>query len=251
MCNGNVRTITQGQMFELAGMMVKAVPHLAAMPFDTAQSLIGDQPALTALLSTALMPNVGDTRSVTVPVDIDWAKVYKQLGMEAEFNDFFDKKFANAGSDPGIWYVPVIKGVTPNKIVKVLRGLGVNVYTYTDDLDTGVPTNDRDPSKGSYVVGFKKNIEADPENANQSANDRKKKKAKDITLLERLLLELGYFLATGNHLDVENVTLCSGSRDSDGCVPDVDWRADDGRLWVGWCHLDRQRSSLRARAVVS
>jgi hypothetical protein len=32
-------------------------------------------------------------------------------------------------------------------------------------------------------------------------------------LLERLLYELKYFAETGKHLDIDNLTLCSGSRD--------------------------------------
>ena len=178
-------------------------------------------------------------------VVIDWKKVYETLGMKVDFNN-------NDANDPNYWVVPVFKGVTPNKVVQALRDQNVNVYLYTDDLDKGVPTNDRDPAKdGDYRVKFLKTVEADPELKDKSADDLKKEGVKGITLLERLLLELGYFLATGNHLDIENVTLCSGSRGSDGGVPGVYWDTDDRKVYVSWSSTSNSRVDLRARAVVS
>jgi hypothetical protein len=175
-------------------------------------------------------------------VKIDWEKVYTAL--EVSFGAF--------DCDPNYWTVPVLKGVTPNKVIAALRNLGVEVYIYTDDLDTGVPTNDRDPGRdGDYQVKFLKTIEANPELKDKSADVLAKEGVKGITLLERLLLELGYFLATGNHLDLENVTLCSGSRYSDGHVPHVRWDTGHRGLSVYWCGPSRSCLSLRARAVVS
>lgn len=175
-------------------------------------------------------------------VKIDWEKVYTMLEMS----------FGIFDHDPNYWTVPVCKGVTPNKVVKVLRDLGVEVFLYTDDLDAGVPTNDRDPVKdGSYQVKFLKTIEADPELKNKSANVLAKENTNGITLLERLLLELGYFLATGNHLDLENITLCSGSRCSDGSVPSVGWLTGFRRLSVSWYLPSGSGPYLRARTVVS
>lgn len=70
---------------------------------------------------------------------------------------------------------------------------------------------------------------------------------KGITLRERLLLEIAYFKETGDHLDINNWTLCSGSRSSDGSVPYVRWYPDDGEVRVYWyCSGDRY-SRLRSR----
>lgn len=178
-------------------------------------------------------------------VDVDWSRVYKALGMKFEPGDLAIEP------DPNFWDVYVQKGVTPNKIVEAFRGLGVEVNSYTNDLDAEVKNIRRDPSKGPYRVRFKKTFEADEDLAEKSADDLAAAGIDGITLVERLLLELGYFLATGNHLDVENVTLCSGSRSSGGHVPSVDWHAYDRRLCVDWDIRGRRLSSLRARAVVS
>jgi hypothetical protein len=183
---------------------------------------------------------------------IDWLKVYEVLGMSAEYVKFAKTNEVVLAAKSGLWTGPILKGATCNKVIAAFRKLGVDVSLYTDDLDTNVPTNDRDPNKtGSHVVSFASNEEADENLKNLSANKLAEQGVKGITLLERLILELGYFLTTGKHLDEKNVTLCSGSRSSDGHVPCVGWRVDDRELGVGWCSPGSAGGDLRARAVVS
>jgi len=115
-------------------------------------------------------------------------------------------------------------------------------------LDKAIPTNDRDTKNGAYAFWVRNRVEADKELKNLSANDLARKQIKGITVLERLIYELKYFKETGKHLDVENVTLCAGSRYTDGGVPCVDWRGV--RLSVGWYYPDDCGGCLRARAAV-
>ncbi len=70
-----------------------------------------------------------------------------------------------------------------------------------------------------------------------------------ITLMERLILELKHFEETGKHLDVDKITLCVGSRDSDGGVPSVNWNGV--KLLVDWCRTSFSCGILRSRSVVS
>jgi len=100
-------------------------------------------------------------------------------------------------------------------------------------------------------VAFAKNIEADEENQSKSADDLKAVGHKGITLLERLLLELGYFLATGKHLDEENWTLCAGSRNRAGDVPSVYWYSVYPYVHVSWYYSGHRFSHVRSRSVVS
>lgn len=179
-----------------------------------------------------------------------WQEAYQLMGMSSEYEEF--AKTNEVKADPSRWVVQAIKGVTCNKAVAALRELGVNVETYGVDLDKEVTANDRDPNRdGSYQVSFAKNVEADPEFAGKSANQLKEQNHKGITLLERLLLELAYFIATGKHLDEKNVTLCSGSRRSDGRVPSVYWNSEDRGVYVGWYRPDHALVHLRSRSVVS
>ena len=94
-------------------------------------------------------------------------------------------------------------------------------------------------------------IEADKEYKNKSANDLKKEQILGITLLERLLMEPDYYVETKKHLDRKSITLCAGSRISDGNVPYVHWNVEDGELYVHWGNPDRRYGFLRTRAVGS
>lgn len=181
--------------------------------------------------------------------DIDWALVYAKLGMKAEYSRFAKMHGIKAGSD--VWTVPVVKGVSCNKVVAAMQKLGVRFCLYADDLDAYIATNDRDPANGSYSVSFHSNVEADEEFKNLSANQLKETGHHGITLLERLLLELGYFLATGKHLDEKNWTLCTGSRYRSGDVPDVDWHLGSRGVYVNYYYPGYSGGNRRSRSVVS
>jgi hypothetical protein len=190
-------------------------------------------------------------QSFVFGVELDFAKVYGVLGMAREYEEF--AKTHEAKANPSLWIVPVVKGVTCNKVVQALRKLGIKVCLYVDDLYTAVPKNDRDTSKGSYIIGFARNVEADEENKGKSARKLAEEGHKGITFLERLLLELAYFLATGKrlHLDVQNITMCAGSRDFDGHVPSVYWHSDLATVYVNRYDLDDAYGNLRSRSAVS
>ncbi len=187
----------------------------------------------------------------TLP-DLDWRAVYEKLDLLTDLEKFLAENVTEETAENAeTWVLPVLKGVTPNKVITAMRELDVQFYLYTDDLNKGVPINDRNPDNGSYLVRFVRTIEADVDLANCSADQLAKNGVKGITLLERLLLELAYFLATGEHLDVKNVTLCSGSRYSDGDVPYVHWSAGHRKVRVSWYSPGNARPFLRARAIVS
>jgi len=117
------------------------------------------------------------------------------------------------------------------------------------DLDKAVPTNDRMPDNSSYAVYVHDRVEADEEHKNKSAETIWQAKIFGITLLERLLFELKYFRETGRHLDIQCITLCSGSRYTDGGVLSVSF--DDGEVHVYWYFPGHAFDALRVREVVS
>lgn len=119
-------------------------------------------------------------------------------------------------------------------------------WEYSADLDADITVNDRDPRNGSYAVWVKDVQEADDDLANKSANDLKVEGHTGITELERGLLEADVFFEKNDHLDRENVTLCTGSRSRDGSVPSCDW---DVLFYVGWCRSSLRDGSLRSRRV--
>ena len=94
-------------------------------------------------------------------------------------------------------------------------------------------------------------VEADKELKNRSANDLGGMKIPGITFTERAIYELKYHDETGKDLDIQNITLCSGSRGSVGRVPGVYWFSYCSGMNVNCYGPSRARDCLRAREVVS
>lgn len=147
----------------------------------------------------------------------------------------------------------VAQGLTIGRVLEVCRQ-NFPVDCYLDNPDEQIVKNDRSPDKASYAIWVRDRIEADEELKNRSANQLRDDKVPIETLLERLLHELKYWYETGGknngqHLDIQNWTLCAGSRGRSGDVPHVAWH--DGRLCVYWCGPGAADPDLRARSVVS
>jgi len=127
------------------------------------------------------------------------------------------------------------------------------VWKYTEkpldnvlNLDFG-----RDAKKESYIVRVKKNWEADENLKSISANQIEKRKIDTITLKEYILLHRFVYWKHKKHLDIENWTLCSGSRFLDGDIPYARWYPGHGKFRVDWDLPDGADADLRAREVVS
>lgn len=117
---------------------------------------------------------------------------------------------------------------------------------YDESLDNVVTINkDRDPRASAHVDWFRDRKEADKELKNLSAIKLEEMKIPGISLLKREVMEYEYFDRTDGHLDIDNVTLCSGSRCVDGHVPRVDWRGD--KMHVYRCIPRHAFDCLRSR----
>jgi len=175
----------------------------------------------------------------------DWTKFYKEyFGIIV---DLFDLRVPTKvkGFDR---LIVIPRGVTLNQVWEVCKKKHFKCWT-SSDLEMAGVLSDRDPKDGTYAIWVIEAVEADEEMKNFSANDLKKNGTKGVTLLERLILELKYFSETGKHLDVLNLTLCSGSRGSGGDVPSVGWGG--GGLEVGWAGLGSSGPGLRSRVAVT
>ncbi len=178
----------------------------------------------------------------SVVPNIDWKATYKELGIAAPC--------ALITREDDFWYMPVTEEVTCDLIIKTLRRLGITCDLYIENLDADVRENDRHPKSGVYTVKMRRRIEADEEFKNLSADQLKERGHSGITLLEQLLLFLGYYVTTKQYLDVENWTLCSGSRYSVDYVPYVHWDPSHRRLYVSWTHRGYRYDDLRSREAV-
>jgi hypothetical protein len=116
-----------------------------------------------------------------------------------------------------------------------------------EDLDIGVSVNERGGKlTQAYAIRIRENVEADLDMATLSAWAIEERRLTTMTLAERLVYELKYFAETGQHLDVQHVTLCSGSRCSDGRVPGVCWHKGVVSVWTesGYHYGDGWRARL-------
>ena len=121
------------------------------------------------------------------------------------------------------------------------------VWTWQDfkEFDKDFPS----PKKATTRT-FEPNIEADEKHKSKSYDDLKKEGIEGITLREYLIMFRQYFRETGQRLDKDNWTLCSGSLYRDGHVPLGFSYGDE--LVVDWYYRgDAHSSSLRTRGVVS
>lgn len=238
------RTLTPGQMKDLASALVQAIP--SDLPFEVAEELLKNKGDLGDEVRKILLRNV--SYYPTLP----WYRVYKLIGMTDGFRAFITEK-GGIVQQEGLWTLPVLEGLTCSKVIQAMRNLGVDIRC-RDDIDDVITIDDRDPNRdGSYVVSFKANREADEDTKNLSANELKEHGHEGITVLERLLLELFYFLdgKERKHLDQKEWTMCSGSRLSDGNVPIIHRNNFYRYVFVHSCTLDHSHHSIRSRSVVS
>ena len=119
---------------------------------------------------------------------------------------------------------------------------------------------ERNPqTQGSYAVWTRDTQEADPQNADRSANWLRDNEIKTETLRECLVHNLKFHEEnsqrpneTQRHLDSGHTyTKCSGSRDVDGNVPRVSGNFFSRRIYVIWDTSTFRDAAHRARSVVS
>ncbi|OGW12108.1 MAG: hypothetical protein A3G93_07180 [Nitrospinae bacterium RIFCSPLOWO2_12_FULL_45_22] len=115
-------------------------------------------------------------------------------------------------------------------------------------LDNLVTYSERTSKNDAYAIWVRDYVEADEEFRSLSADKIKAKNITTETLEERLLHELKYFRETGEHLDMENITICTGSRYSGGGVPAVSWVS--GKLRIRTVPSALPAGVFRSRRVV-
>ncbi len=177
----------------------------------------------------------------------DWQSLYEKFfGEQYDFSEV-NVPAHQSGFDR---VIIVARGMTQNKVFEAMQK-HFQCWRYTDNLDKATHgLNEREPAE-HYAIRVRNRIEADEELKNLSANQIKGRGLTTETLLERELHGLKVFAETGEHLDVDNITLCAGSRDSHGDVPDVDWGRMDRKVSIDWYVPRFADDYLRARAVVS
>ena len=189
----------------------------------------------------------------TTPVsDIvrEWEEFWRKYGVEADLSAVVGNTTDRKELDRAI-FVPTELGDKPlNRVFEICKAKFPSWRSH-EDLDAAIPTNDRDPRNGSYAILCRNRQEADEELKSLSAQDLTEQKISTMTALERVIFELKWFDETGDHLDKVNVTLCAGSRSSDGSVPCARWCGSKFYVYASYYDVRNAHPRLRGRQVVS
>jgi hypothetical protein len=231
----DVKTMTPGQMKDFISAWVQEVP--VTLPYNSKGRILKEVRKL--FVSVAVNPYADAV--------LGWEQFYLK-----HFQRTYDFSQLLIPDCPGEnWRLLIIVDLLLEQLYAKMKELFPS-WRWTDkNLDELVNWNERNAKKGAYAIWVKDVIEADEEYKNHSANKIKEIWIATETLGERMIHELKFFDETGKHLDIENVTLCSGSRYSDGNVPLVSFHPSDGGVSVYWDVSGNALPGLRSRQVVS
>ena len=175
----------------------------------------------------------------------DWQNFYRDVfGLELDFSNLSIPE-KRAGFDR---LLIIAQGMTPQRLYDKCKEL-FPCWKWTEKSLDEIVKSRRTSKDSAYAVWLRERVEADEELKNLSAEQLDEADVPGVTLEERLVYELKFFKKTGKHLDIVNITLCSGSRYGDGYVPRVGW--SDGKMNVRWYDPDNARDFLRSRQTVS
>ncbi len=240
MKNQTIRIQTTDQALAIGAALVQGVP--ANLPFNIAQAWNGSKGELHAVMAAVLRAGPQYPR-----LRREWEKFYDDV-FSIEI-DLSPEQLSIPVKQPGFdRLIVVAPGITAQRVFDKCVKL-FPCWSYYDDLDKAVSHSDRVATNSPYAVWLRSRQEADKELEDKSAVMLQEEKIPGITLLERLLFELVYFRESGEHLDIERITLCSGSRDSDGGVPGACWPC--GQFGVHGFDLGARAVALRSRQAVS
>ena len=236
-----VQNLTAGQMKELISAVAEGIPSNLSQ--ETAQYWIGKKKKLSAEIRKIL---VGQDKNQYADLIQDWQNFYHSLSIDCDLSDI------RIPDDPGGFdrVIIMVQGITPQAVFNLCQK-EFKCWKWTDKNLDEVITSDRTTKDNAYAIRIRNSVEADKELKNLSANQLKEQNIPGITLEERLIYEIKFFKETGKHLDIQNITLCAGSRFDAGDVPYVYWSPNDGKLSVYWCNPGNRYDYLCARQAVS
>ena len=234
-------SLTAGQAGEVLSPITEVV---LGMSSTDAQYWIGNKKKLSKEIRKIL---VRSNDNEYFDLLLDWQNFYKKLfGTDYNFSNIRIPE-----KSEGNWRLLIIADITLETLYAKCKELFPCWRWTNDDFDKIVAENERTAKDGSYAIWAKDEVEADENLKNKSANDIKAIKLNTETFAERFVHELKFFQETGKHLDIKNITLCAGSRYSDGNVPSVRWHGSFSEMSVDWYDPGVAHGHLGSREVVS
>jgi hypothetical protein len=228
----------------LERIVLVLVKALKGWSEEEIKALAARAPEVRAFLSRVTTP-VEDRGMSAEAQLVRWQKLYmKEFGMTFAVGDVKIPRHEK-GFDR---LIVVLKGIRLSAICQSMGEYSGTLQHSGEDLD-GEISSIRTTDNSHYAVWVRARREADVANWNKAAKSFKQGEC--VTLEERLLYELAYFSETGQHLDVECVTICGGSRYRNGEVPRVYWDSDNRILRVNRGLVGAKYASDAVRSVVA
>lgn len=179
----------------------------------------------------------------------EWKGFYLKIwNKDAEISESIIPKNKKDGFNQ---LIVMLEGMTLPKIVaKIREHMKVRLWENEDWLEE--IESDREVYKQSYGIWIRGERESDERLAGLSAVYLEDEKIPGITLSEHLMFALFYWWKFKEHIDLESVTLCSGSRHLDmRKVPWVLWNYEKDALVIFWFLVGFSGGGLRTREVVA
>lgn len=134
------------------------------------------------------------------------------------------------------------------KTSEILKEMGSKFDVWVYD-EKNVDKNFPEP-KEETTRYFKKNVEPDTETLDKSADQIDPDGMKGCTLREYALMHLKYFEETGEYLDKEGWTVCSGSRLPGGRVALGRWYPGHSKVYFFWRYSGYSYPYMGARLAI-
>ena len=234
---------TVKQILDLAAFVASVLVRLS---FEQVKYLLGNK---DTILRKKLQEVFEIPIETYVNLRAEWQKFYSDhFKMVADFSGVVVPEKPSEG----LWrllFIPI--GLTLNATLVAMRAkFKVVLYGYGEDLDNAVPTNTRTTTQ-AYAIWVRDGVEPDEKYLGKSTRQADMDGKIGMTLLERLVFEFKFFVETEKHLDLKGLTLCTGSRSSDGDVPYVDFHPSIDKVRVIWCNLVYSHPLSGLRQAVS
>ncbi|MFA7201545.1 MAG: hypothetical protein WC099_00885 [Candidatus Paceibacterota bacterium] len=223
---------------------------------DEKNKLLQNKDAFAKKIYNALVFVFAVNQGEFVETKVYWQGIYKKhFDMHVDFTNVSVPSKPNGGK----WRLLFIaQGLMIEDACSVYRRV-MKIHNskmqrdgyYSASIDYRVNDNIRNPKDDSYAIWVRDGQESDEEFYGQSAKQADPNKLIGITLLERMIYGIVYFIETKKHLDEKGLTICSGSRTVDGLVPRMRWYPDNHSVFVGNSSMDDYYPIGGIRQVIS
>lgn len=218
--------------------------------------LLQNKESLGKNITSALASVFAGTNDPFVELKIYWRTIYKKhFDIDANFSNVFIPLKPIEGK----WRLLFVAQELMIDHAYIIYTRTISRYNakmwkddyYSGSIDYKIADNIRNPKDGSYAIWVRDEQESDEKFCGQSTEQADPNKLIGETLLERMIHGIVYFIETKKHLDEKGTTLCSGSRTTNGDVPNMHWYPDSHMVGVRYSRVDCINPNGGIRQVIS